>query len=139
MVERVQVLLALRCARPSAQGPEPGQRSMAALAVAYVVILSTMVSAFGATSALYVALLAAPQLARRRTTFTAASGLVAALVLAAAPLGGLAFWPAVLPLLLALIPIPERWSWFLTPIALAFVTALLGLAAYAFSLPTRTW
>jgi hypothetical protein len=130
MVERVQV---------DALTPEAttrwDQRGMAALAVVYVVVQYLMTTghhdgaATGTTAVVYGVVLATPLLARRATTFAVACGIVAALVL----LAGIVYWiylPAALPLLLAMIRIPERWAPFATPVLLALMTELLATGAY---------
>jgi hypothetical protein len=148
MVERVQVSLAASTGDPekrtAADQPAPGQRAMAGLAVAYVVILSSMVESrfadagIAATHVVYGLVLAVPLLLRRRPTFNFVCGVLAGLVIVAGVLplaeSRFVFWPAALPLTLATIQVPERWAWAVTPVALSIVTLLLGLFAYWLSL-----
>jgi hypothetical protein len=118
---------------------------MAGLAVAYVVIFSSMVEGrpAGAGAALthvgYGLALALPLLARRRIGLNIACGVLAGLVLVAGALPAgesrFAFWPVVLPLGLATVRVPEEWDWFVTPVALSIVTLVLGVCAYWLSLP----
>lgn len=125
------------------------QRGMAALAVVYVVMLYGMTSGdfdepdVGAMFVIEGVILAMPQLARRRDAFAVACLTLAVLVFFA---GGLlveaGFWiflPTLVPLLLAMIRIPERWTAFVTPFVLAGTTAALAVGAYVFSIPARTW
>lgn len=118
------------------------QRVMAGLAVLYVPLqyLVLEVHDYRETFVVYALAFALPQVARRNLTFSAAcaalgvANLLVGAVLAVA--GVFIFWPASLPLLLAPIRIPERWTLFVTPVLLALVIGLLAAAAYGFSIWT---
>jgi hypothetical protein len=94
------------------------QRGMAAVAVVYVIVLYAMVrdhldeDYLGTTFVIYGLVLAVPQLARTRRTFTLTCAVLACLVLLAGALlieaGVWALLPAIVPLLLAIVRIPRR-------------------------------
>ncbi|MEU4235919.1 hypothetical protein [Actinoplanes sp. NPDC026619] len=129
--------------------PRWDQRGVAALAVAYVVMQYLMTighhdeAYVGKTAIIYGVILATPTLTRRKDTFMVICGFLAVLVLIAGVLlieaGYWVYLPAALPLLLAMIRIPERWTPFATPVILAATAALLVYFAFLVSIPALTW
>jgi hypothetical protein len=107
-------------------------KAMAGLAFMYVAMVAGMLweTDDDGSLAFYAVLVAVPLLIRGRRLFLIVSLLWALLVLVLGAVGAMAgwfiFWPAALPLLLAVVRLPDGWA----PAALSLVTAVLAIGAY---------
>ena len=119
-------------------GPAPGARVMAGLAAAHAVAVALVLfDGSRATAIAYggiVLVTAAPQALPRARAFEVACGVAAALVMAGGLLaafgGGVLFWPAALPLILATTPLADSGTWWpqlVTAAVLAIPWVLLAV------------
>jgi hypothetical protein len=109
------------------------QRAMAGLPLIYVAMLVASVpAAEDPTFTFWAVLLAVPLAIRGASAFRLVCAVWAALVLVLggvmATRGWYVYWPVILPLLMAVVRVPER----LAPVVFSCVTLVLGLALYAF-------